>query len=347
MPRKGNKKPNAQDDGASDASSTEFGIQRPENPVHIAETLNVTRASPATTITNPDIALHTELVVQLTGQFAHVLENIAERFTNKLDARETKKLDAKPPTDTFSGLDSDDPEWFLNQANEYFSLAQITDDKDRISFVESLLRDEALKWNGTNKRKRETYVEFERRFLTHYNSPERIAIATTMLYGDRHQHTEPVSEFITRKLDLFERISPDLPDETRANILLGQIDSEIRSRLRGVIFTNVERLRDAVVNVEKDIAESIEKGTFRSMNARNTRNTNLSAPQATPTNSNSQGQQQVTAAARPNNAKPLTACRYCSEWHYHSQCDKNPYRKVDGGITRPATNTSPPSQSKN
>lgn len=34
---------------------------------------------------------------------------------------------------------------------------------------------------------------------------------------------------------------------------------------------------------------------------------------------------------RGENLAPPSACKYCSEWYFHSQCDRNPYRRDRNG----------------
>lgn len=143
--------------------------------------------------------------------------------------------------------------------NEYFRSAGISDDKERISYVESLFRGEARKWQGARKRIREPYAAFQVEFLEDFNTQERVSAVKAALYGEAQKENEPVSEFINKKLNLFDRIDPHLPEEEKAAQIFGQVDSEIRSRLNGISFSTVKALRDALINVERDMAKSVKK----------------------------------------------------------------------------------------
>lgn len=201
----------------------------------------------------------------------------------------------------------------MNRLNDYFRLARIQNYADKISTVESQLRGAACKWDGTQKRTRELTPNMKR-FLEYFNLQDKISAATTMLYGEKHNANQSVGDSITNKLELFERVSPDLPDHVKANILLGQIDSEIRSRLRGTTFTSVSVLKTAAVNVESDVIESISQNKFRPMTMNSVRYPNVQGP-----------------PKKPSTSKPPSACKYCGEWHYNSQCEKNPYRNKNEG----------------
>lgn len=149
----------------SSGASSVYGDVRPENPV--AYILNQDTFQPDQSQNSlPSVNTETtnmsnaDLIIQITSQFTNVLTNITDKFNQNSNPRQIR-----PPTCTFSGLDHEDPEWFLNQINAYFRHANIVDDVEKILLVEHLLQGNAKKWYESRRHQRDTYAHFENRFI--------------------------------------------------------------------------------------------------------------------------------------------------------------------------------------
>lgn len=139
----------------------------------------------------------------------------------------------------------------------------------------------------------------------------------TQLYGDKHTN-ENAALFITRKMSLFNRIDPDKPEQIKTNVILDQLQPDIRSRLRGQVILDIEALVNVVSQIETDLAD-----IQRSVRRPNTDNACTSLPQ----NSRREPNNKYRYTTGPSNKTP---CKFCpnQQWHYHSECPNNPYRRT-------------------
>lgn len=194
-------------------SSIEGMDLRPENPVpknfpqtpnaDDIQNLSINKLLPTTNV--PEKSLNEAIIAAFTDKFTATLANIADRFAENTTAR-TSQL----PICTFSGLDLEDPELFLRQVNNYFRKSNITEDTEKLYVVEDLLRGEARKWFEAYKDGRDTYVNFENRFILYFNSQTRLSAITVALYGERQRDNEPVNIFVTKKRNQCLRINLNL-----------------------------------------------------------------------------------------------------------------------------------------
>lgn len=223
---------------------------------------------------------------QLAAAFLTAVESIVDKIN---------KSGARVLTVSFSGTPIENPVTFLNKMEKYFSENGIPEDQ-KISVAVTCLKNEGLSWYEPYKNLNFNWPDFKNNFLQKFNSTAILSQLSTQLYGQK-QRDEEVAIFINRKRCIFIRLCPGMSEDSLINILLEQINPQIRAHLRAQNFTSIEQLSVIATTIEKDL------------------NVNYTQT-STPRNTNTQYQS--------TQSRPPTPCRYCSDWHYHNQCPRNP-----------------------
>lgn len=358
----------------SSGDSSVYGDVRPENPVAYIlnqDALQQDKSQNSLPSVNTETTnmSNADLIMQITTQFTDVLTNITDKFNQNSNPKQIR-----PPTCTFSGLDHEDPEWFLNQINAYFRHAKIVDDVEKILLIEHLLRGNAKKWYENRRYQRDTYAHFENRFINMFNSQEKIDTILAKLYGDQQGKNENVADFITHKRNLFLRLQPDYSERAQINAISSKLRPEFKYAVRSAKFNTLDDFQDTMENVEKDWYEMSNQNKHITMGTVNPRNVNsytnprsnfqipqreyrtpyyeqqnyagistpgnlqnlaqnvvpnfnVPPPNFTQTSQNVPVVQNVQKFGQIPNNKPRTPCKFCHEWHFHSQCLQNPFRQ--------------------
>ncbi|CAH1101737.1 unnamed protein product [Psylliodes chrysocephalus] len=247
----------------------------------------------------PGLNIHKTQKPDLADAFLSAIQIIANKITSSNEV---------PLEITFSGLETEDPLFFLQELENYFKRFNIPHNR-QVRIAVGQLKSGALTWYAPYRALSEGWEMFRSKFLQHFNSPFIHSQVVTALYGQK-QKSEDVAIFISRKRNLFHRLNRGLDENNLIPILLEQISPQIRAHLRTHNFFNLDHMIQIASLIEKD----------------------LSSTSRTPTVNNNQ----------PNVNRPQTPCRYCAEWHFHRECPRNPSRQ----FTNTRQNVRPVEQSR-
>lgn len=114
-------------------------------------------------------------VPQFEAFFRQMAETMANTFKQTMAnaAQPVNRHDRLLSAPTFSGLDHEDPEGFIQQTEEYFARQNIREDRDKLAVISDLLRGAAKKWHEPYKNILPSFRAFEERFLENFNSVSR------------------------------------------------------------------------------------------------------------------------------------------------------------------------------
>ncbi|CAG9769983.1 unnamed protein product [Ceutorhynchus assimilis] len=243
--------------------------------------------------------------MDMTESFLKAVQTIA----NTIDKKE------KRPRPSFNGLEFENPSNFITKLEEYFN-ENNTSTEDKVEIAAQCLKNQASKWFQVYRNANLSWDMFKSLFHEKFNSMQTLAQLTSQLYGSHQQPNELCSIFISRKQGLFYRLLPNNPESLLVNMLIEQFQPDIRSRIRGLTFNTIQQLSQTVTTIENDLSQ-IPK---------------YQNPKSQSTNSNmaNQDRQHPRMERNLNQSqaiKPPSRCRYCNEWHFHSECPDNPNRR--------------------
>ncbi|CAG9840678.1 unnamed protein product [Diabrotica balteata] len=161
----------------------------------------------------------------------------------------------KPTLKKFTGAEHESPEEFADLATDHLRNMNIETKYWTAYLLEHGLEGEAATWATTHADPKLEYHTFFGRLIDHFSHPSRFSRLLAKLYGHK-QRAEPAAEFISKKMALFNRVSPSTRDEDRYTIIMDQLRPEIRQFLRSNPPKTEEDLRRTVDEIEIDIEAS-------------------------------------------------------------------------------------------
>ncbi|CAH1231300.1 unnamed protein product [Diabrotica balteata] len=161
----------------------------------------------------------------------------------------------KPTLKKFTGAEHETPEEFADLATDHLRNMNIETKYWTAYLLEHGLEGEAATWATTHADPKLEYHTFFGRLIDHFSHPSRFSRLLAKLYGYK-QRAEPAAEFISKKMALFNRVSPFTRDEDRCTIIMDQLRPEIRQFLRSNPPKTEEDLRRTVDEIEIDIEAS-------------------------------------------------------------------------------------------
>lgn len=233
------------------------------------------------------------------SQFGHLLQNFTTAFTETLKNfnADIKSNNSKPVV-YFYGYEHENPIQFLKYLDEYFLNNNVEDDFSKIQHTASLLKGEAKKWFEPYISLNISWTCFCDRFLYKFNDISITASYTAKLYGEKQNFTEKVSEFVSKKIALFNRLEPNRSEEHKSAIIMELLKPDIRSRLRRFgPPVSCENLLHISASIERDLLDE------QKMCQKN------------------QPVQPSTETSR-NSTEPPSPCKYCGGWHFHRDCPR-------------------------
>lgn len=207
-----------------------------------------------------------------------LLANVLTQLTTKLSNMNSPKLICRV---SFEGLDTEDPQLFLNELVRHFRAAEWTDTVELTNFAIDKLKGGALKWAAPLRAFRISFQEFSRRFLRHYDSDQIRRDLTAKFYGEHQRDGESVNTFLSRKRAIYFRITNPLSfkDEFLTGTTLSLMRPEIRARLRFAGIKSMEGLIQAAEEVERDLMDEFnsQKSANRNQSFRRPQNVELTS----------------------------------------------------------------------
>lgn len=240
------------------------------------------------------------ILVNGEAQFGHLLQNFTTAFTETLkNFNLHMKTNNSKPLVYFYGYEHENPIHFLKYLEEYFLNNNVEDDFSKIQHTASLLKGEAKKWFEPYISLNLSWTCFCDRFLYKFNDISITASYTAKLYGEKQNFDEKVSEFISKKIALFNRLEPYRSEEHKSATIMELLKPDIRSRLRRFESSvSCENLLHISASIERDL---LDEQKMRGKNK----------------------PAQPHAETWRNSTEPPSACRFCGGWHFHRDCPRN------------------------
>lgn len=270
-----------------------------------------------------------------SANMEQLFTKMANTFTDSFQRAFHTRNQRQITTYQFAGNEYEDPKLFIRSHEDYFEQNGINDDREKIQLITDQLRSNARRWYEPYKYLITSYETFVERFLEKFDSTTIVTQVMTTLYGTKQATEEPAGVFITRKSSLFQRVDPHKPETQKIHIILDQLRPELKSRLRGQKIYTIEELVNVANQVEADL-EEISAATNSNYHRNNKPSTTTNPPIIANNGEENRGRQTNTKYPAQNytqdNAhRPPTPCKYCQteEWHYHSECLNNPFRRQE------------------
>ncbi|KAJ8931954.1 hypothetical protein NQ314_015085 [Rhamnusium bicolor] len=198
----------------------------------------------------------------------------------------------------------------FNSANIVINKSKKNDDDNSNINDDSFMHCSSVK-KVTKSKEVDYSTEFEK-----FNNTATVSQLTTQLYGQKQPLNENVSVFITRKRCLFHRLCPDSPETILVNILLEQLNPQIRAHLRGQHFPSTEHLAQVATVIERDVKLYLIPNFKK--NAVPPSASAVTHQADPPQNRTSQPPSNTITNQNNSQTKPRTPCKFCSEWHFHN-----------------------------
>lgn len=209
---------------------------------------------PNTTTENMDSTAENESTPLRADPVAEAAARIARTLATTIEAS-LRQQPRQPnyPLPEYHGHDFEDPREFARKLNRHFAQANITDEYEKVAIANKQLKGDAARWYSLYRDLPLDYASFLQRLNNKFNTTSVLAAARSKLYGEAQEDQEPVSLFVTRKMTLFSRLDPLIPEGMMVDTIVEQLLPEIRSRLRAYTCHDAEDLITVATQIESDL----------------------------------------------------------------------------------------------
>lgn len=198
------------------------------------------------------------------------------------------------PVPTFSGLDHEDPEVFLDQCETCFTEASI-EPTLWSRMVHKSLTDRASKWYEVYRNLSLPWAKFRNMLMQHFAGITALNKLQVKLYATKQVEKEATGVFLQKKYLLALRLLPQATESQVVTLLLKALNPSIKKVLRAATIFTFDKLVERAVQAENDEAEENPREAARETQGKVT----TAAPQP-------QNNTEVVPSTRPP-----SQCHYC------------------------------------
>lgn len=234
---------------------------------------------------------------------------------------------------SFGGLEHENPAEFLEELELSFQRHQIRDEREKLYQAGSRLTGAAAAWYAPQKLYLRTFWEFADKLSKRYDGFDRLAELRVELLTRQQKEGESVETFILRKRALFHRLHPEGSDYEMVQLILNQLDFELKSRLRVANIADVDALIHLACKLEKDVREMRSKqkrpAPYQPTVPKYQPTVPRPAETRPPTTQEARPPRQAPQSVQNNRfikseQRPKLACFTCGGPHFMRDCPKKP-----------------------
>lgn len=208
------------------------------------------------------------------------------------------------PLPTFTGMDHEDPEEFLDQCEYYFTEAAIQPTLWS-RMVNKSLTGKASKWYEAYRNLSLPWAKFRTLLTQHFAGASAVNKLHIKLYSAKQDEKEAVGVFLQRKYLLALRLLPQASENQVVALLLESLKPSIKKVLRSATINSFEELVERAVLAENDEAEENPRKTTRE----------VAPSKGTPT-----AAEKPSPSTQTPSTRPPPQCHYCPGRHFHRDC---------------------------